>query len=62
MAGVDKLVLFHHAPDHSDTVVNEKLALARDLCRGQSLSVEAAVEGERMQVGSGGDSGRQVRP
>ena len=62
MAKVDKLVLFHHAPDHSDTVVDEKLALARDLCRGQPLSVEAAAEGARMPVRGRVHPGRQARP
>jgi ribonuclease BN (tRNA processing enzyme) len=52
MAGVDQLVLFHHDPEHSDAVVDEKLALARDLSRGESLKVEAAGEGWRLQVGT----------
>jgi phosphoribosyl 1,2-cyclic phosphodiesterase len=51
LAGVGQLVLFHHAPEHSDTVVDEKLALARDLSRGESFTVEAAAEGCRLEVG-----------
>jgi phosphoribosyl 1,2-cyclic phosphodiesterase len=51
MAGVDQLVLFHHHPEHSDAVVDEKLALARDLGRGEPLKVEAAAEGWRLKVG-----------
>ena len=51
LAEVSRLLLFHHAPEHSDTVVDEKLALARDLCRGERLTVDAASEGARIQVG-----------
>lgn len=52
-ARVKHLMLFHHAPEHSDVVVDEKLALARDLSRGEPLRVDAAAEGARMQVGRG---------
>jgi phosphoribosyl 1,2-cyclic phosphodiesterase len=51
LAEVDQLVLFHHAPQHSDAVVDEKLALAHDLSRGEPLRVEAAAEGWRLTVG-----------
>lgn len=51
MAGVKQLVLFHHDPGHSDTVVDEKVALARDLSRDELLRVEAAAEGWRLSVG-----------
>jgi ribonuclease BN (tRNA processing enzyme) len=51
MAGVDQLVLFHHHPEHSDTVVDQKLALAHDLSRGEPLKVEAAAEGRCLKVG-----------
>jgi phosphoribosyl 1,2-cyclic phosphodiesterase len=50
MAQVDRLILFHHDPGHSDTIVDEKLALARDLSRGEPLIVEAAAEGWRLEV------------
>ncbi len=55
MARVEELVLFHHAPEHSDTVVDEKLILARDLSRGETLKVTAAVEGRSMKVGRRAD-------
>ena len=45
MAGVKKLVLFHHNPEHSDTELDIKLALAQDLSTHDKFSVCAAVEG-----------------
>ena len=66
MASVDQLVLFHHAPAHSDTVIDEKLALARDLSRYESLKVEAAAESFRLSLGGSAgvsrDSPRETRP
>jgi ribonuclease BN (tRNA processing enzyme) len=53
LAKVQQLILFHHAPEHSDAVVDEKLALARDLSVGEPLKVDAATEGTRVQVGVG---------
>ncbi len=64
MARVDQLVLFHHHPEHSDAVVDEKLALARDLSRGEPLKVEAAAESWCLEVGcdagEDADSQREV--
>lgn len=51
MAEVKRLVLFHHAPEHSDSVVDEKLVLARDLSRDESFQVDAASEGLRYTLG-----------
>ncbi len=51
MARVRQLVLFHHSPEHSDTVVDEKLALARDLSEGAPFKVEAAAESWCLEVG-----------
>lgn len=51
LARVKQLMLFHHAPEHADAVVDEKLALARDLSRGEPLRVDAAAEGLRLAVG-----------
>jgi hypothetical protein len=51
MAKVRQLVLFHHSPEHSDTVVDEKLALARDLSGAAPFTVEAAAEGGCLEVG-----------
>ncbi len=45
MAGVKKLVLFHHNPEHSDTELDIKLALAQDLSAQDNFSVCAAIEG-----------------
>jgi ribonuclease BN (tRNA processing enzyme) len=53
LAGVKQLVLFHHAPEHSDAVVDEKLTQARDLSRGEPLKVDAATESARYRVGRG---------
>jgi len=52
LAGVGQLVLFHHAPEHSDADVDEKLATACDLSRGEPFTVEAAAEGWCLQVGA----------
>jgi ribonuclease BN (tRNA processing enzyme) len=46
-AQVKQLVLFHHHPQHSDAVIDEQLALARDLCRGEMLEITAAAEGSQ---------------
>lgn len=62
MAKVDRLLLFHHAPEHSDTVVDGKLALARDLSRGEPFKVEAAAENWRLKVGCDADSQKEVEP
>lgn len=62
MAQVNRLVLFHHDPEHSDTVVEEKLALARDLSRGEPLTVEAAAEGWRLVVGPDAGSQKGAKP
>lgn len=50
-AGVERLILFHHAPSHSDVQVDEKLTLARDLNRRSSLQIEAAIEGQTLTIG-----------
>lgn len=51
LAAARRLVLFHHHPNHSDTVIDQKLAMSRDLSRGEDLIVEAAAEGLRLQTG-----------
>lgn len=53
-AGVRKLVLFHHAPEHSDTDVDEILQTTRDLARGSGLTVNAAQEHEVIAMKGGG--------
>lgn len=50
LAGILRLVLFHHAPEHSDAVVDEKLLLARDLSRETDLPIDAASEGLRYKL------------
>jgi ribonuclease BN (tRNA processing enzyme) len=62
MAEVDQLILFHHQPEHSDDVVDEKLALARDLSKGEPFKVEAAAEGWRLEVGRAPKSVQEARP
>jgi ribonuclease BN (tRNA processing enzyme) len=52
MAEVDQLVLFHHHQDHPDTIIDDKLALARDLSRGESFGIEAAADGWLVDLGS----------
>jgi ribonuclease BN (tRNA processing enzyme) len=46
-AGVKRLFLFHHDPDHNDEEVSRMVARAREMAaqRGSSLIVEAAREG-----------------
>jgi phosphoribosyl 1,2-cyclic phosphodiesterase len=62
MAQVDQLVLFHHDPGHSDTVVDQKLALARDLSRGEGYKVDAAAEMMCLTVGDRDASVEEVGP
>jgi phosphoribosyl 1,2-cyclic phosphodiesterase len=62
LAGASRLVLFHHHPEHSDAVVDGKLALARDLSRGEHLMVEAAAEGWSLRVGKGRDLPEETKP
>lgn len=50
-AGVRRLVLFHHAPEHSDAEVDNKVQEIRDLGRKDALEILAAVEGEPIEVG-----------
>lgn len=51
LAGAKQLTLFHHAPEHSDAVIDDKLALAQDLTRNESLAITAAAEGLTLEVG-----------
>lgn len=46
-AGIKRLFLFHHDPDHSDEEISRMVARAREMAasRGSSLVVEAAREG-----------------
>jgi ribonuclease BN (tRNA processing enzyme) len=62
LAGVKQLVLFHHHQDHSDAVVDAKLALARDLSHGESFQVQAAADGWRVTVGSDPETGPEAAP
>ena len=52
-AGVKKLVLFHHDPDHDDRRMDEIVKHARQLVTKQKskLKVEAAREGMVIQLG-----------
>jgi phosphoribosyl 1,2-cyclic phosphodiesterase len=51
-AGIRKLFLFHHDPEHDDRKISEMLAEARRLVesRGASLEVEAAREGMSIEL------------
>ena len=51
-AGVRKLILFHHAPEHSDESVDRMLADARRrvAAAGATVLVEAAAEGSSFDV------------
>jgi len=52
-AGVKKLVLFHHDPDHDDRTIDGFVRHARALVRKQhgKLKIEAAREGMAIQLG-----------
>ncbi len=50
LASVRQLILFHHAPQHSDATVDQKLSHARDMARGSSLLIAAAAEGMTTQL------------
>jgi ribonuclease BN (tRNA processing enzyme) len=52
-AGVKKLVLFHHDPDHDDRTIDAFVRHARALVkkRNGKLKVEAAREGMVIQLG-----------
>lgn len=56
-AGVKKLFLFHHDPDHDDAKISEMTAHARQLVAGRqgSLVVEAAREGLVVDLPEGGN-------
>ncbi len=50
-AQVGRLMLFHHAPEHSDAEVDAKLQAIRDLARDEPLEVTAATEGQTIEIG-----------
>jgi phosphoribosyl 1,2-cyclic phosphodiesterase len=47
---VRRLMLFHHAPEHSDDVIDRKLAYTREAARGSTVQVSAATEGMAVQI------------
>ena len=49
-ASVKKLVLFHHAPEHSDGEVDQILQNTKDLARKDTLEIVAASEGCTLEV------------
>jgi len=49
-AGVRHLMLFHHAPEHGDDVVDRKLAFTRQAADGIGLKVSAAREGMAVEL------------
>jgi len=48
--GVRHLMLFHHAPEHTDAVVDGKLARTRRAAAGTSLLISAARDGMAVEV------------
>jgi phosphoribosyl 1,2-cyclic phosphodiesterase len=51
-AGVDRLVLFHHEPEHADGAIDDLLSVARERARacGRPNEVLAAQEGMRLTL------------
>lgn len=49
-AGVRRLVLFHHEPEHADPALDELLAAARQAAHGARLEVLAAQEAMRLTL------------
>ena len=51
-AGVDRLVLFHHEPEHGDSAIDELVAVARQQARrrGRPAEVLAAQEGMKLTL------------
>lgn len=51
-SGVKELILFHHDPDHSDDIVDKKLAMARRMIetKGSRLQCQAAREGWAFEI------------
>jgi hypothetical protein len=49
---VDRLVLFHHEPEHGDSAIDELVAVARQQARrrGRPVEVLAAQEGMRLTL------------
>lgn len=49
-AGVKRLILFHHAPEDSDTDVEEKLASVNSIAEAEGIEVACAREGEEWEL------------
>ncbi len=50
LAQVKQLMMFHYDPDHSDSIIDEQLALAQDLSKQDTFQVIATTEGLRMEL------------
>jgi ribonuclease BN (tRNA processing enzyme) len=48
--GVRRVMLFHHAPEHSDAVVDSKLEETRRAAAGSNVQVSAAREGMAVEI------------
>ncbi len=48
--GVRRLILFHHAPEHSDEIVEKKLQNTRKETQGSNVQVSAAQEGMAVEI------------
>jgi ribonuclease BN (tRNA processing enzyme) len=55
-ARVRHLMLFHHAPEHPDAVVDQKLADTRKAAQGSGVQVSAAREGMAVELSEGKNS------
>jgi ribonuclease BN (tRNA processing enzyme) len=49
-AGVKKLVLFHHRPEHDDAAIDRLLDQAREAASSTGLEVTAATEGRQLTL------------
>lgn len=49
-AGISRLLLFHHDPWHTDEQIDEMVKEARKLAENESLSIEAAAEGQSLEL------------
>ena len=61
-AGVKKLFLFHHDPDHKDEKIGSMVERGRDRAarEGSSLIVEAASEGAEVILSKKGESSDEI--
>ena len=49
-AGAQRLVLFHHEPEHTDAVMDKVVAAAQHTVRSKGLKLEVLAAQEGMQL------------